>query len=1477
MDSWDGFCGCAGFSVSLHGDFTRVHRPSCVFGDYAVGDNALDIQLLRRSFNHRNSTWHDSIYDGDDDVGDVDFFQFPSSYVNELLLTFNRDSLFDSVSGGARPLLSFRLLEPVRKKALKGGVKFRISRLNVVESASKLVGQETKLRDVMASFAVIFEQIVSDVKKEAKPDDLVQFIVYTEKTPAFDGDSGMVNPISTPLIPLHQLNKNAILPFIISNFKEYDHIVIGNQIVIESVVISRQESENDHQTNVHGSGDLTDHRRLNGIVRIQNNDSMCLARAVVVCHAQWECSQCVPGSDEHKTAIKRYEQMRHGEQTKNCLQTQTAETLCVYAGVKVKQKTSHKDIEKISNALQLQIKIVSAEGLFVAKTFGDPSWDSIYLLERRETVQSNVNFHFDAIVNMRVLKKIPFYCFHCDVGFKTIQGHICPDVRQFWCFACFTRKCALEQKVQKSNHVLQCSKCGVSCRNDECKQAHEKLKICKTFFCNKCRRKMLKATLPNGMYQSDSDVAASHKCLCLCNLCGREKHEVHKCFMLRQQFREKVTKLLFLDFETDQSSGEHIPIYCVLSWVIFDVDEKTGGEFVKAQGCRAFGVNDRVSKDVGKYLFFSKEFEDFTIIAHNMRGFDGCFLLRFLIENNINVQLVCNGLKLTSMFVPSLNIRLVDSLNFFQMSLAGIVSAMGIENEVKCKGYFPHFFTSPETLSYVGPMPRPEDFGCFDFKSKQYKDFMAWYEQHKNDTFDFQAEVEKYCHQDVKILEKGCLKFRELVIDIVKNISEQPDKLPDEEYFEKLRKLKRFNFDPATDDPCEGEIDSLRRSDEFDLENICDPFAYLTAPGMCSAIFKARFLKKNSIAQVLPSGYENFRHSQVGLEYVEYVRRTKFPDLLHAQNTHDGKEICVLNKYRVDGFVPSENLVVEFHGCFWHGCPTCVKDPSKLHPVQKVTYAALYEKTLRREQEMKNAGFSVQSMWECMWRKIKKTDSNVKAETDSIHIKSRLAPREAFRGGRVETGQLIWTVSKSKYKVGLAFVDICSLYPTVNCYDPYPVGHGEVITANFGPIESYFGLIQCCVLPPQNLKFAILPMHCNGKLLFPLCRTCAETFQFLPCKHSEDERCLYGVWVSEELKLALKMGYVVKHIYCVHHFSRKSSDLFSGYIRTFFKLKLGSSKRPFNESEDELKEFIDELKVKESIEMKPSDFRENPGVRSIAKLCCNCFWGRLGMRDAFPKVSVVHTLADLNSVISSNEAEVTTVRYLSDSCVAVLSKNKSVDTVTISNNTNIYLAVFTTAYARIRLFKLIDRVKDRFVYCDTDSVIYELSPNAADNLPTGEFMGDLTSELDFGETIVDFVSGGPKVYAFKTSKNKCVVKIKGFQLNETNKAAFSFENLKTIVSEFVSTHLDKTSGRVNQRKLADFASIRKELFSEHFQNISKSSAIATRDAISSFNANKISRSKMWELFRKAEQKMYTYNFDKRIVLSDYSTVPYGFV
>ena len=51
----------------------------------------------------------------------------------------------------------------------------------------------------------------------------------------------------------------------------------------------------------------------------------------------------------------------------------------------------------------------------------------------------------------------------------------------------------------------------------------------------------------------------------------------------------------------------------------------------------------------------------------------------------------------------------------------------------------------------------------------------------------------------------------------------------------------------------------------------------------------------------------------------------------------------------------------------------------------------------------------------------------------------------------------------------IKYYDYTSLYPDVQKYCEYPVGHPEIITENFKDLSCYFGFMKCKVLPPKKL------------------------------------------------------------------------------------------------------------------------------------------------------------------------------------------------------------------------------------------------------------------------------------------------------------------------------------------------------------------------------------------------------------------------
>jgi hypothetical protein len=136
---------------------------------------------------------------------------------------------------------------------------------------------------------------------------------------------------------------------------------------------------------------------------------------------------------------------------------------------------------------------------------------------------------------------------------------------------------------------------------------------------------------------------------------------------------------------------------------------------------------------------------------------------------------------------------------------------------------------------------------------------------------------------------------------------------------------------------------------------------------------------------------------------------------------------------------------------------------------------------------------------------------------------------------------------------------------------------------------------------------------------------------------------------------------------------------------------------------------------------------------------------------------------------------------------------------------------------------------------DTDSVIYTWKAGEYD-IPKGQFLGEWTDELEPGAHITEFVSLGPKTYAYLTTDDKPVVKAKGFTLSHRVGAEINFATYKKLVHKFVQEGLVDTVTVANPQ-------IRK-----------------THDRqVVTVNATKTCR----------------VTYSKRVILSDFTTLPRG--
>ena len=88
-----------------------------------------------------------------------------------------------------------------------------------------------------------------------------------------------------------------------------------------------------------------------------------------------------------------------------------------------------------------------------------------------------------------------------------------------------------------------------------------------------------------------------------------------------------------------------------------------------------------------------------------------------------------------------------------------------------------------------------------------------------------------------------------------------------------------------------------------------------------------------------------------------------------------------------------------------------------------------------------------------------------------------LNPRHALVRGRTSPSCLYKECDKDEKTF---YEDFTSLYPSVQKYEYYPVGHvGDECDLS---LESMHDLVKCKVLPSRGLLFPVLPSRINGRM-----------------------------------------------------------------------------------------------------------------------------------------------------------------------------------------------------------------------------------------------------------------------------------------------------------------------------------------------------------------------------------------------------------
>ena len=890
------------------------------------------------------------------------------------------------------------------------------------------------------------------------------------------------------------------------------------------------------------------------IITINNIDQLCCARAIVTMRAYCHRQEGVDG-------FRQWENLKRGYP----LQQQLAKELHRQAGVP-EGPCGLQEFPKFQEALGCNYQLLISTRIkpFFPIFKGPDAPNQILLLKS--------NNHYDGCTSMAAFLNRSYYCHHCDRAFNTnnVANHSCQGRR---CSSCGRFDC--EDYERGTRPAEYCNLCHCKFFGVYCKRHHVVTKQCQSVkTCLKCQAQY--TVVPNRR----------HKCgFAKCPVCDDWVNiNDHKCYIqpVKEKEEEEETE------QTEEGGGCMVaPPPPLFVYADYEAMQNEEGVFVPNLLCYSSSEEEDIHVLHGENcsLEFLQELDeladvpqtdserDIIIVFHNFKGFDSVFILNELyqqqrvVENQLTV-----GAKVLSF--KSGPLKFIDSLSFLPMSLASFASTFNL-TELK-KGFFPHLFNLPHHQNYVGRIPDLEFFDPDSMKPEKKEELLHWHNEQvlRNVPFDFQHEMIAYCMSDVALLKAGCEAFQQ--------------------EFE-----RQAGFNPMV--KC------------------------ITIASACNLYWRKHHLTPETIAVEPLRGWRgaNVNQSLKALQWLylkekEIVKQGASADRIrHVRNGGEQSVRTLTNIYFVDGYDPVTRTIYEFHGCLFHGCPSCYPNrQAKNYAVPDRTVEELYEATLNKRMALLRAGYVVIDIWECQWDRLVDTNAEVQCFLASLELVPPLEPRDAFFGGRTGAVSLHAVAGEGEE---IRYVDITSLYPWVNKNCTYPVGHPTIITQ---PTEQslhwYFGIATVDILPPAGLFHPVLPVRSGNKLTFPLCRACVQTEQAQPmltrtryCTHSDTDRTLRGTWCTPELVKALQKGYTLIKIHEVWNFptEQRQTGLFANYVDTWLKLKQESAGWPgWCQTLEQKREYIIRYHEQEGIRLDIPNIAKNPGRKATAKLMLNRYF-----------------------------------------------------------------------------------------------------------------------------------------------------------------------------------------------------------------------------------------------------------------------------
>jgi DNA polymerase type B, organellar and viral len=415
-------------------------------------------------------------------------------------------------------------------------------------------GKKLSFDGQLNRFKRIFQQIVDLVTEGMKPNDRIAF--------TFD-HSSLDNPVHIPLMRVDQVNTGVVKQVIGKYLDSDKEFLLEGDLTVDVVRVTMPEARGGGFKRIdaknyghlkHTRGIRRDKfiRNKKSVIRIKNNDNLCLARALIVAKARAERKN----SDEARRYYKNVGKNQGGTLTKKAKQLMIDARLDPVA----KHIEYDNDWKMLCNALNkdwetntdnpreekvyYRVHVWNERDMSITKPYFTSDVPDSVKEEQYSKIENLhlsinlINKHVNVVGNIIAYASKNFcsICFEC----YNTKKHDCLKL----CRACEVEGCLGKEDVSS---LRLCEKCNREFHNEACFENHLKSGICeRKFRCKYCEK-----TVDLSLRGKDNKV---HVCGEIrCPTCEKIVDSNHKCYIKveKNRFRNVITNVRVKSFVED--------------------------------------------------------------------------------------------------------------------------------------------------------------------------------------------------------------------------------------------------------------------------------------------------------------------------------------------------------------------------------------------------------------------------------------------------------------------------------------------------------------------------------------------------------------------------------------------------------------------------------------------------------------------------------------------------------------------------------------------------------------------------------------------------------------------------------------------------------------------------------------------------------------------------------------------------------------